>query len=90
MADQVSVFKCFVCFVRLPYDNCLSPCQQEDKIYVQHRLLENSSLVWNLLSHKQGWCYIAGYDELFFHSSVVVLFGITIQDLARTVSLTIK
>ncbi|XP_078382705.1 NADPH-dependent diflavin oxidoreductase 1-like [Oculina patagonica] len=36
---------------------------QEDKIYVQHRLLENSSLVWNLLYHKQGWCYIAGNSQ---------------------------
>ena len=37
--------------------------QQEDKIYVQHKLLENSSLIWNLLTHKQGWFYIAGYDK---------------------------
>ncbi|CAH3041690.1 unnamed protein product [Porites lobata] len=36
---------------------------QEDKIYVQHRLLENSSLVWDLLAHKQGWCYIAGNSQ---------------------------
>ncbi|KAJ7339371.1 NADPH-dependent diflavin oxidoreductase 1 [Desmophyllum pertusum] len=36
---------------------------QEDKIYVQHKLLENSSLVWNLLTHKHGWFYIAGNSQ---------------------------
>ena len=40
----------------------------EDKIYVQHRLLENSSLVWDLLAHKKGWCYIAGYVKYFVSS----------------------
>jgi len=36
---------------------------QENKVYVQHRLLENSSLIWNLLAHQQGWFYIAGNSQ---------------------------
>lgn len=36
---------------------------QEDKIYVQHKLLENSSLVWDLLVNKHGWFYIAGNSQ---------------------------
>ncbi|RMX46189.1 hypothetical protein pdam_00007846 [Pocillopora damicornis] len=36
---------------------------QEDKIYVQHRLLEHSFLVWDLLVNKQGWFYIAGNSQ---------------------------
>ncbi|KAM4697047.1 NADPH-dependent diflavin oxidoreductase 1 [Rhinophrynus dorsalis] len=33
---------------------------QEDKIYVQHRIRENGQLLWHLLSNKQGYFYIAG------------------------------
>lgn len=36
---------------------------QEEKIYVQHRLLENSPLVWDLLVNKQGCFYIAGNSQ---------------------------
>ncbi|XP_068695868.1 NADPH-dependent diflavin oxidoreductase 1-like [Montipora foliosa] len=36
---------------------------QEDKVYVQHRLVENSALVWDVLAHKQGWCYLAGNSQ---------------------------
>lgn len=36
---------------------------QDEKIYVQHRLLENSGLVWDVLAYKQGWCYIAGNSQ---------------------------
>ena len=54
-----------VCFDYQSFNVIVSiVCQQEDKIYVQHRLLENRALVWDILAHKQGWCYIAGYDEL--------------------------
>ncbi|KAK2553222.1 NADPH-dependent diflavin oxidoreductase 1 [Acropora cervicornis] len=36
---------------------------QEEKVYVQHRLVENSALVWDVLVNKQGWCYIAGNSQ---------------------------
>ena len=57
---SMSLYRCLA----LLRSNCFSLLQQEHKIYVQHKLLENSSLIWNLLAHKQGWFYIAGYDEL--------------------------
>ena len=51
-------------------------CVQEDKIYVQHRLLEHSFLVWDLLVNKQGWFYIAGYDKCSF---ALTLFPLTLM-----------
>jgi len=36
---------------------------QEEKVYVQHRLVENSALVWDVLVNKQGWCYLAGNSQ---------------------------
>ncbi|GIY84929.1 NADPH-dependent diflavin oxidoreductase 1 [Caerostris extrusa] len=33
---------------------------QEDKIYVQHRIKENSSLMWDLIQNKNAAIYIAG------------------------------
>nr|Q6NRG5.1 RecName: Full=NADPH-dependent diflavin oxidoreductase 1; AltName: Full=NADPH-dependent FMN and FAD-containing oxidoreductase [Xenopus laevis]AAH70785.1 Ndor1 protein [Xenopus laevis] len=37
---------------------------QEDKIYVQHRIKENSKLLWDLIGTKQGYVYIAGNAKL--------------------------
>ncbi|KAK6196081.1 hypothetical protein SNE40_001376 [Patella caerulea] len=33
---------------------------QEDKIYVQHRITENGDLIWKLLDERKGYFYIAG------------------------------
>uniref|UniRef100_F7DMQ1 NADPH-dependent diflavin oxidoreductase 1 n=2 Tax=Xenopus tropicalis TaxID=8364 RepID=F7DMQ1_XENTR len=33
---------------------------QEDKVYVQRRIRENSALLWDLLANRQGYFYIAG------------------------------
>ncbi|XP_068609056.1 NADPH-dependent diflavin oxidoreductase 1 [Brachionichthys hirsutus] len=33
---------------------------QEDKVYVQHRVRENAELLWDLISNKNGCFYIAG------------------------------
>lgn len=34
---------------------------QEEKIYVQHRLKENSEIVWDYIEKQKAWCYLAGY-----------------------------
>ncbi|XP_071115588.1 NADPH-dependent diflavin oxidoreductase 1-like [Haliotis cracherodii] len=33
---------------------------QEDKVYVQHRIRDNAALIWDLLDNHQAWFYIAG------------------------------
>ncbi|XP_071036381.1 NADPH-dependent diflavin oxidoreductase 1 [Parasteatoda tepidariorum] len=33
---------------------------QEDKVYVQHKIVENSTLLWELINHKLAYVYIAG------------------------------
>lgn len=33
---------------------------QEDKIYVQHRVKEQSKLLWDLIAKKKAFFYIAG------------------------------
>nr|XP_020456781.1 NADPH-dependent diflavin oxidoreductase 1 [Monopterus albus]XP_020456782.1 NADPH-dependent diflavin oxidoreductase 1 [Monopterus albus]XP_020456783.1 NADPH-dependent diflavin oxidoreductase 1 [Monopterus albus] len=33
---------------------------QEDKVYVQHRVRENTGLLWDLITNKSACCYIAG------------------------------
>ena len=63
LAIFLIISMCLYRCLALVYGNCFSLLQQEEKIYVQHKLLENSSLIWDLLTHKQGWFYIAGYDE---------------------------
>ena len=37
---------------------------QEDKIYVQHRILENKLMLWDILE-KGGWFFVAGYVVTF-------------------------
>ncbi|KAG8447371.1 hypothetical protein GDO86_014731 [Hymenochirus boettgeri] len=36
---------------------------QEDKVYVQHRVKENAALLWELVDKKQGFFYIAGNSK---------------------------
>ncbi|XP_028408257.1 NADPH-dependent diflavin oxidoreductase 1-like isoform X2 [Dendronephthya gigantea] len=36
---------------------------QENKIYVQDRLKENSSFVWELIDRQQAWCFLAGNSK---------------------------
>ncbi|XP_075690961.1 NADPH-dependent diflavin oxidoreductase 1 [Rhinoderma darwinii] len=33
---------------------------QEDKIYVQHRIKENGAYLWEIICNKQAYCYLAG------------------------------
>ncbi|XP_029468216.1 NADPH-dependent diflavin oxidoreductase 1 isoform X2 [Rhinatrema bivittatum] len=37
---------------------------QVDKVYVQHRILENGHLVWDLISNRGAWVYLAGNAKL--------------------------
>ncbi|XP_060697241.1 NADPH-dependent diflavin oxidoreductase 1 [Hemiscyllium ocellatum] len=37
---------------------------QEDKIYVQHRIKENGSLIWKLIQNEQAYFYIAGNAKM--------------------------
>lgn len=39
---------------------------QEDKVYVQHRLLEHSKLVWDYLGRQNGLLYISGCVHVSF------------------------
>ncbi|XP_077986666.1 NADPH-dependent diflavin oxidoreductase 1-like [Glandiceps talaboti] len=36
---------------------------QEDKVYVQHRIEENHDLVWQLIDKRNAWFYIAGNSK---------------------------
>lgn len=63
LAIFLIISMCLYRCLALLRSDCFSLLQQEDKIYVQHKLLDNSSVIWDLLTHKQGWFYIAGYDE---------------------------
>ncbi|XP_013884668.1 NADPH-dependent diflavin oxidoreductase 1 [Austrofundulus limnaeus] len=36
---------------------------QEEKVYVQHRVKENSALLWDLITKKKAWFYIAGNSK---------------------------
>jgi sulfite reductase alpha subunit-like flavoprotein len=38
----------------------LNLSSQDDKVYVQHKIVENGSLVWDLLSTKNACFYVAG------------------------------
>ena len=40
---------------------------QEDKVYVQHRIVEQGALVWDLLHNHQAAFYVAGCDSLLAH-----------------------
>ena len=75
LAIFLIIFMCLYRCLALLRSNCFSLLQQEDKIYVQHKLLENGSLIWNLLAHKQGWFYIAGYDELLLLHGINIAFA---------------
>ncbi|XP_067132918.1 NADPH-dependent diflavin oxidoreductase 1-like [Centruroides vittatus] len=33
---------------------------QEEKVYVQHKMLENKELIWNLINDHGAWIYVAG------------------------------
>nr|XP_033817301.1 NADPH-dependent diflavin oxidoreductase 1 isoform X2 [Geotrypetes seraphini]XP_033817302.1 NADPH-dependent diflavin oxidoreductase 1 isoform X2 [Geotrypetes seraphini] len=37
---------------------------QEDKVYVQHRIIENGHLVWDLINNGRAWIYLAGNAKL--------------------------
>jgi sulfite reductase alpha subunit-like flavoprotein len=41
---------------------CLG-CPQEDKVYVQHKLLENAKHTWDALVHRQAHFYVSGYVQ---------------------------
>lgn len=34
---------------------------QEEKVYVQHRIRENSKLLWELIANQKACFYIAGW-----------------------------
>ncbi|CAB3983279.1 NADPH-dependent diflavin oxidoreductase 1-like [Paramuricea clavata] len=36
---------------------------QENKIYVQHRLKENNAFVWDLIERQGAWCFLAGNSK---------------------------
>ena len=36
---------------------------QEDKIYVQHRLKQNRALLWDLIDRRGAWCFLAGNSK---------------------------
>lgn len=42
--------------------------QQEEKIYVQHKLLENSFMMWDLLANRGAWCFLAGWVTLHLYN----------------------
>lgn len=48
------LLKLFVAFSR----------DQEEKVYVQHKMLEQSALLWDLISAKGAWMYIAGNSKM--------------------------
>ncbi|KAK4875055.1 hypothetical protein RN001_011477 [Aquatica leii] len=58
-------FHCKEDFVRLEHENkikliCAFSREQDYKVYVQHRILENGELVWNTLKNRNAYIYIAG------------------------------
>ncbi|KAL1918647.1 uncharacterized protein VTP21DRAFT_2669 [Calcarisporiella thermophila] len=49
-------------FQHLPFSQVITAFSrdQPEKIYVQHRLYENATAVWNILSTKSGYFYVCG------------------------------